>query len=72
MKLYIIRPKTSSVTRSLSLMSRKLTPQSRRLQAAEVKAFWRQDSVYQEIQRWIADAQEDGVIQIAQAVQKSR
>ncbi|MBD2458650.1 S8 family serine peptidase [Nostoc sp. FACHB-87] len=67
MKLYIIRPKTSSVTRSLSLMSRKLTPQSRRMQAAEVKAFWQQDSVYQEIQRWIADAREDGVIQIAQA-----
>ncbi|MBD2503218.1 S8 family peptidase [Anabaena azotica] len=66
MKLYIIRPKTSSVTRSLSLISRKLTPQSRRVQAVEVKAFWQQDPVYQEIVHWISDAREDDIIPIAQ------
>lgn len=62
MSIYIVRPKTSSITRSLTLMSRKLTPQSRVVQAREVIDFWEKDSVYQEIRRWIDD---NGVTQIA-------
>ncbi|MCP2730590.1 S8 family peptidase [Limnofasciculus baicalensis] len=65
MTLYIVRPKTSSVTASLSLMSRKFTRQSRVIQAQEVTNFWQEDSVYQEIIHWLADTQDSGITQIA-------
>jgi hypothetical protein len=49
MTVYIIRPKTTSVARSLKLASRKFTPESRLSQVAEVVNFWQEDSGYQEI-----------------------
>ena len=49
MTVYIIRPKTTSVARSLKLASRKFTPESRPSQVAEVVNFWKEDYGYQEI-----------------------
>ncbi|MFM5983281.1 MAG: S8 family peptidase [Sphaerospermopsis kisseleviana] len=55
MGVYIIRPKTTSVARSLKLASRKFTAESRPSQVAEVVNFWREDSVYQEISSYLED-----------------
>lgn len=56
MTVYIIRPKTTSVARSLKLASRKFTPESRSSQVAEVVNFWQEDSGYQEITSYLEDA----------------
>lgn len=61
MTVYIIRPKTTSVARSLKLASRKFTPESRSSQVAEVVNFWQEDSGYQEITSYLEDA--DTIIQ---------
>ncbi|MEB3151685.1 MAG: S8 family serine peptidase [Sphaerospermopsis sp.] len=53
MGVYIIRPKTTSVARSLKLASRKFTAESRPSQVAEVVNFWQQDPVYQEINSYL-------------------
>jgi subtilisin family serine protease len=55
MTVYIIRPKTTSVARSLKLASRKFTPESRPSQVAEVVNFWQEDSGYQEIISYLED-----------------
>ncbi|QJB44101.1 S8 family peptidase [Dolichospermum flos-aquae] len=55
MTVYIIRPKTTSVARSLKLASRKFTPESRPSQVAEVVSFWKEDSGYQEIISYLED-----------------
>ncbi|MEH1901431.1 MAG: S8 family serine peptidase [Nostoc sp.] len=57
MSVYIIRPKATSLARSLKLASRKFTPESRPVQVAEVVNFWREDPVHQEIESWLEDAQ---------------
>ena len=56
MTVYIIRPKTTSVARSLKLASRKFTPESRPSQVAEVVNFWQEDSGYQEIISYLEDS----------------
>lgn len=55
MGVYIIRPKTTSVARSLKLASRKFTDEIRPSQVAEVVKFWQKDSVYQEISSYLKD-----------------
>ena len=57
MSVYIIRPKATSVARSLKLASRKFTPESRQAQVAEVVNFWQENPVHQEIEDWLEDAQ---------------
>ena len=57
MSVYIIRPKTTSVVRSLKLASRKLSPESRSLQVAEVVHFWQEDPVHTDIDSWLEDAE---------------
>ncbi len=57
MTVYIIRPKTTSVARSLKLASRKFTAESRRSQVAEVVNFWQEDSGYQEITSYKGNAE---------------
>lgn len=47
-------------------MSRKLTRKSPLAQAKEVTQFWQDDPVYQEISRWLEDAQGSGITSIAQ------
>ncbi|MEH2239716.1 S8 family peptidase [Nostoc sp.] len=59
MSVYIIRPKATSVTRSLELASKKFTPESREAQVAEVVNFWHENPVYQQIENWLEDAQND-------------
>ncbi|MEH1911299.1 MAG: S8 family serine peptidase [Nostoc sp.] len=59
MSVYIIRPKATSLARSLKLASRKFTPESRPAQVAEVVNFWREDPVHQEIEQWLEDAQNE-------------
>ncbi len=56
MTVYIIRPKTTSVARSLKLASRKFTAESRPSQVAEVVNFWQEDSGYQEITSYLEDS----------------
>ena len=56
MSVYIIRPKTTTVARSLKLASRKFTPESRSSQVAEVVNFWQEDSGYQEITNYLEDS----------------
>jgi subtilisin family serine protease len=56
MTVYIIRPKTTTVARSLKLASRKFTPESRSSQVAEVVNFWQEDSGYQEITNYLEDS----------------
>ncbi|MBD2771360.1 S8 family peptidase [Iningainema tapete] len=58
MSVYIIRPQTTSVARSLKLQSRNFTPESRPAQVAEVVNFWQEDPVYREIEHWLEDAEE--------------
>jgi hypothetical protein len=55
MTIYIIRPQTTSVARSLKLASRKFTPESRPSQVADVVNFWQEDSGYQEIITYLED-----------------
>ncbi|WP_375510440.1 S8 family serine peptidase [uncultured Nostoc sp.] len=57
MSVYIIRPKATSVARSLKLESKKFTPESRKAQVAEVVNFWQENPVHQEIESWLEDAQ---------------
>jgi subtilisin family serine protease len=57
MSIYIIRPKATSVARSLKLQSRKFTPESRPTQVAEVVDFWQEDPVHREIEHWLEDAE---------------
>ncbi|MFN6462103.1 MAG: S8 family peptidase [Nostoc sp. DedVER02] len=57
MSVYIIRPKATSVARSLKLASKKFTPESRPAQVAEVVNFWQENPVHQEIESWLKDAQ---------------
>ena len=57
MSVYIIRPKATSVARSLKLASKKFTPESRQAQVAEVVNFWQENPVHQEIEDWLEDAQ---------------
>ncbi len=57
MSIYIIRPKTTSVVRSLKLASRKLSPESRPAQVAEVVHFWQEDPVHTDIDSWLEDAE---------------
>lgn len=59
MSVYIIRPKATSAARSLKLESKKFTPESRKAQVAEVVNFWQENQVYQEIEQWLEDAQND-------------
>ncbi|MHC5934351.1 S8 family peptidase [Nostoc sp.] len=59
MSVYIIRPKSTLIGRSLKLASRKFTPESRPAQVAEVVNFWREDPVHQEIEQWLEDAQNE-------------
>lgn len=59
MSVYIIRPKATSVARSLKLASKKFTPESRQAQVAEVVNFWQENPVHQEIEDWLKDAQND-------------
>ncbi|MEH2364683.1 S8 family peptidase, partial [Nostoc sp.] len=59
MSIYIIRPKATSLARSLKLASRKFTPESRPAQVAEVVNFWREDPVHQEIEQWLEDPQNE-------------
>lgn len=56
MTVYIIRPKTTSVARSLKLASRKFTAESRPSQVAEMVNFWQEDSGYQEITSYLEDS----------------
>ncbi|MBO3463064.1 S8 family serine peptidase [Aetokthonos hydrillicola Thurmond2011] len=57
MTVYIIRPKATSVTRSLTLTSRTFSAESRTAQVEEVVDFWQQDPVYREIEHWLQDAE---------------
>ncbi len=57
MSIYIIRPKTASVVRSLKLASRKFSPESRSLQVAEVVHFWQEDPVHTDIESWLENAE---------------
>lgn len=59
MSIYIIRPKTTSLARSLKLGFRKFTPESREAQVAEVVSFWQEDPVHQQIEDWLEDAQKE-------------
>ncbi|MHC5774360.1 S8 family peptidase [Nostoc sp.] len=59
MSIYIIRPKATSLARSLKLGFRKFTPESRKAQVAEVVNFWQEDPVHQQIEDWLEDAQKD-------------
>lgn len=57
MSVYIIRPKATSVARSLKLQSRKFTAESRPGQVKEVVDFWEEDPVHREIEHWLEDAE---------------
>ncbi|MDF5738918.1 MULTISPECIES: S8 family peptidase [unclassified Nostoc] len=59
MSVYIIRPKATSLARSLKLGFRKFTPESRKAQVAEVVNFWQEDPVHQQIEDWLEDAQKN-------------
>ncbi|MEH2118175.1 S8 family peptidase [Nostoc sp.] len=59
MSVYIIRPKATSLARSLKLGFRKFTPESRKAQVAEVVNFWQEDPVHEQIEDWLEDAQKD-------------
>lgn len=56
MSIYIVRPKTESVARSLNLSSRKFTPESRQTQVEEVVNFWQENKTYRTINQWIEEA----------------
>jgi subtilisin family serine protease len=60
MAVYIIRPKESSVGKSLSLISRKFLPQSRQTQVEEVMQLHSENPVYQEINEWSNESQARG------------
>ena len=57
MTLYIIRPKTTLLGRFPNLAARKITAESRDSQIQEVAHFWQEEPSYQDIQRWIQDAE---------------
>ena len=59
MSVYIIRPKSTLIARSLELASKKFTPESRKAQVAEVVNFWHENPVYQQIEDWLEDAQNE-------------
>lgn len=62
MSIYIVRPKATLAARSVELISRKLAAKSRQEQVDEVFSLRMQDTVDQDIRRWIVDSQSCGVI----------
>ncbi|MEM9275258.1 MAG: S8/S53 family peptidase [Cyanobacteria bacterium P01_F01_bin.143] len=68
MSLYLISPKASLLEKFPALSARTITAAQRTKQLKEVAQAWQENQTYQEIQRWIEDAEDFDVKRITSPI----